>query len=105
MSGTEISVKDACGVMEHIKRKAESICTSNSGAEEKVYSDIYRQALRESGAYSVESILRKYLSAVHSAIDAYTLPKIMEAEIIQAMEKEDAEDAKDDSSDGDTELG
>ena len=87
----EISIKDACGIMAHVKQKAESICTMTGAIEENVYKDIYWQALRESGAYTLERIPYRFLSAVHNAIDSYKLPKVIEAQIVKRMEEDGVE--------------
>lgn len=74
----EITVKEMCEVMSHIERKVKSLSNFlNPEMENRVYVDVYRQAVREAGAYSLDSIKQKYLYAVHEAIDCYTLPAYM----------------------------
>lgn len=78
----EISVKEMCEVMSHIERKVNRISgIPDSETEEKIYRDIYRLALRESGAYSVESLNPNYLYAIHEAIDCYEIPAYIEERI------------------------
>ena len=67
-----ITIKDQCEIMAHIERKAKSL-----GGSEDVYSDIYRMALRESGAYSLDFANPKYLYNMHETIDSYDLPSYL----------------------------
>lgn len=71
----EITIKEMCRIMSHIERKVRTIPeTSDSDIEEKVYRDIFNQAMRESGACSLDFIKPEYLYAIHEAIDCYELP-------------------------------
>lgn len=92
-----ITVKDMCRVMTHIDQKVRTISEIMSTKEEdEVYKDVYQQALRESDAYSLDSIEPRYLYDIHEAIDCYTLPAHM---------RKEHDNAKDNRTDGNSELG
>lgn len=77
-------------VKNHVSRKGVSILGGkqseayhNASIRSSVYSDIYRQLKREYGAVSsYKSIKRKYIADVHDFIDCYTLPKVLEEQVI-----------------------
>lgn len=91
-----ITIKEMCEVMAHIDRKAKMMDgIYDSKKEDEVYKDLYKQTLRESGSYSLDTIEPKYLYAIHDAIDCYTLPA--------CIRKRDRND-EDNSTDGNNEL-
>lgn len=77
-------------VKSHINRKGvevlggkQSEAYHDASIRGSVYSDMYRQLKREYGAVSsYKSIKRKYIADVHDFIDCYTLPRILEEQII-----------------------
>lgn len=77
-------------VKSHINRKGvevlggkQSESYHDASIRGSVYSDMYRQLKREYGAVSsYKSIKRKYIADVHDFIDCYTLPRILEEQII-----------------------
>lgn len=77
-------------VKSHINRKGvevlggkQSEAYHDASIRGSVYSDMYRQLKREYGAVSsYKSIKRKYIADVHDFIDCYTLPKVLEEQII-----------------------
>lgn len=79
-------------VKSHINRKGvevlggkQSEAYHDASIRGSVYSDMYRQLKREYGAVSsYKSIKRKYIADVHDFIDCYTLPRILEEQIIDA---------------------
>lgn len=79
-------------VKNHISRKGVSILGGkqseayhDASIRGSVYSDMYRQLKREYGAVSsYKSIKRKYIADVHDFIDCYTLPRILEEQVINA---------------------
>lgn len=79
-------------VKNHVSRKGVSILGGkqseayhNASIRSSVYSDIYRQLKREYGAVSsYKSIKRKYIADVHDFIDCYTLPRVLEEQVINA---------------------
>lgn len=71
-----LTVKDQCGLMSHIERKAQEV-----GETEEIYKDIYQMSMRESGAYSMDCVNPKYLYAMHEAIDRYELPSYLEGKM------------------------
>lgn len=73
-----ITIKDQCEIMAHIERKARLF-----GEDEEIYSDIYRMALRESGAYSLDFANPKYLYDMHEAIDSYELPNYLAEKMVE----------------------
>ena len=74
----EISIKELCEFYGHIDRKAKEITEKHPMVSENdMYSDIARQAIREAGAYSIETANAKYLYAMHEAIDCYGVPAWM----------------------------
>ena len=64
-----LSIKLQCELMACIDKKAKTIIESKSlrGKDEEIFSDIYKLALLEAGAYSLESAEEKYLKAIHKA--------------------------------------
>ena len=79
-------------VKSHINRKGvevlggkQSEAYHDASIRGSVYSDMYRQLKREYGAVSsYKSIKRKYIADVHDFIDCYTLPRILEEQVINA---------------------
>lgn len=77
-------------VKSHINRKGvevlggkQSEAYHDASIRGSVYSDMYRQLKREYGAVSsYKSIKQKYIADVHDFIDCYTLPRILEEQII-----------------------
>lgn len=77
-------------VKSHINRKGvevlggkQSEAYHDASIRGSVYSDMYRQLKREYGAVSsYKSIKRKYIADVHDFIDCYTLPRILDEQII-----------------------
>lgn len=90
-----ITVREMCNVMIHIDKKVKMILEITNEGEDEVYKDVYRQAIREAGAYSLDSIEPEYLYAVHEAIDCYTLPAHM---------RKEHNNAKDNRTNGNSEL-
>ena len=84
----EISIREKCKIMSHIERKCEATLKAETKYEEEVYKDIYNQALREAGAYSLDSIDVCFLFAVHDAIDCYQLPQALEQKIMHERKEE-----------------
>ena len=98
----KITIKEIVDVMDHISRKAKEFLGENprtSEATDKVYEDIYRQALRESGEYQMEYVKPEYLYAMHEAIDGYDIPAVLLDEL-----SEENNYAKDNSTAGNHEL-
>lgn len=79
-------------VKNHVSRKGVSILGGkqseayhDASIRGSVYSDMYRQLKREYGAVSsYKSIKRKYIADVHDFIDCYTLPRVLEEQVINA---------------------
>lgn len=80
-----IGVKDQCSIMIHINDVARLILDKNDivpeDCERAVFNDIYKQVLREAGAYSLDSIKKEYLFDIHDMLDCYQLPKAIETEL------------------------
>lgn len=94
-----LTTKERGEIMSHIEREAKSF--GDTAVTEEIYTDIYQMAMRETGAYSMDYVDHKYLSAMHEAIDNYKLPSYL----VDKMEKRKTEDGKNNSTDGDSELG
>ena len=75
-----LSIKLQCELMACIDKKAKTIIESKSlrGKDEEIF--IYKMAIREAGAYSLESAEEKYLKAIHNAVLSYRLPAYLETE-------------------------
>ena len=79
-------------VKNHVNRKGvdilggkQSEAYRDASIRGSVYSDMYRQLKREYGAVSsYKSIKRKYIADVHDFIDCYTLPRVLEEQVINA---------------------
>lgn len=102
-----ITIREMCKLMMHIKEKAEEFTkyVEDSEIEEKVFKDIYYQALRESDAYNLDSIKPQYLSNVRESIENYRLPEYLRRQIEDAEDfRKELEYAKDNSTDGNHEL-
>lgn len=94
-----LSIKEQCKIMAHIERKARKV--AGLSIADKVYADIFQMAMREAGAYGLDYVDPRYLSAIHKAIDNYKLPSYLADE----MEEGETDDGENNSSDGDSELG
>ena len=80
----KITIKEMVDVMEHIATKVKKFLGENpriSKTTDKVYEDIYRQTLRETGEYQLEYAKPEYLYAMHEAIDEYDIPAVLMDEL------------------------
>lgn len=78
-----LNEKQAKEVREHMLRKVKSfIGLDNIEVFDSVYQDIISQYKREYGTNSFYNIKNGNLSDVHDFIDCYTLPRILEEQII-----------------------
>lgn len=94
-----LSVKNRCELMSHIERKAKAF--GNTVAEDDIYADIFNMAMREAGAYGMDSVNPKYLHAMHEAIDSYELPNYL----LDRIKEGETNDDENNRTNGDTELG
>lgn len=84
-----ISIKEMCQIMALIDEAAKSFkAEEGSETEEKLYQDIYRQALREAGVYSLELIPEMYLDDICLTITDYELPSYLLNELEAVNESE-----------------
>lgn len=81
-------IKDLCKVMFYIEQKAmECVSLPGTDVEREVFADVYNQAIREAGCYSVEYMEEKYVPNAIEAIKNYKLPEYLKEKIEQTMEK------------------
>lgn len=75
-----LNIQERCELMSYIDKKAKEVIESKSlqKKSEEVYKDIYEMAIRQTGAFSLESAEAKYLKAIHSEIFNYRLPAYLE---------------------------
>ena len=84
-----ISIKEMCQIMALIDEVAKSFkAIDGSETEEKLYQDIYRQALRETGVYSIELIPEIYFTDICLTISDYELPSYLLNELEAVNESE-----------------
>lgn len=94
-----LAIKDRCEIMAHIDRKAKSF--GNTATTDEIYADIFSMAMREAGTCCMDFVNPKYLYAIHEAIDAYELPNYL----TDKMEEGNTDESKNDSADGNSDLG
>lgn len=87
-----IGIKEQCSIMIHINDVARGILDKNNvlieECEQEVFYDIYKQVLREAGAYNLDSINSEYLFDIHQMLDCYQLPKVLQNKIDKDKQNE-----------------
>lgn len=83
-----LNEKQSKEVREHVLRKAKSfVGLENIEIFDSIYQDIIGQYKREYGTKSFCNIKSGSLADVHDFIDCYTLPKVLEEQIINTNSK------------------